>query len=293
MRVLIGIPTYRRPEMLRRCLESVMGQRAEAEIDIFVADNDSEREEGVAVAGQLGVPSIVVAERGVSQVRNAILMHGFRVGADFIAMIDDDETASPNWIASLLEMRELTGAGVIAGPAHPDYAVTPTAALEHSRAFAPIDYPDGFVPRLWSTNNFMVSTRLLFKLDWPRFNPAFGLTGGGDREWFTRLRKAGATFAWSRKAVTYEHIPESRMETRWILRRSYRCGIDDMRIGWRHEGPWATFKYLARAVIAVALAPVDALLLLPVRTRLWILRKWFRAAGRFAALVGVRVREYA
>jgi succinoglycan biosynthesis protein ExoM len=284
--VLIGIPTFRRPEQLRACLESVIGQGR-----IVVADNDAERREGIAVAVEFGVASILVEERGISQVRNAILRYGREHSADFIAMLDDDETASPHWIASLLEMAAATQAGVIGGPAHPVYASPPSDEVVQSGVFDVPDFPDGWVERLYSTNNFMVSDRLLYKVDWPAFNPDYGLTGGGDREWFARLYNAGATFAWASNAATYEHIPEQRARAAWALRRSFRCGIDDVRIG-NLEQPFSTIRNIGAALGTLALAPIHAIRL-PTKRRLRVLCHWSRAAGRLSGAMGFRLREYA
>jgi glycosyltransferase involved in cell wall biosynthesis len=50
VKVLVGIPTHRRPDLLRECLESVAQQEGELpNIEVFVADNDQSGREGIAV----------------------------------------------------------------------------------------------------------------------------------------------------------------------------------------------------------------------------------------------------
>jgi glycosyltransferase involved in cell wall biosynthesis len=279
--------------MLRRCVASVANQRATAEIIVVVADNDAELREGVAVASELSVASVLVAERGISAVRNAILMFGYKEGADFIAMIDDDETASPMWLAELIAIQRATSADIVAGPVEPKFAVAPSAGLAWSGAFAAAERPDGPTYPVNGTGNFMISTRFLYKADWPRFNAAFGLTGGGDREWFARLSRRGALFAWSSGAVVREYVPQHRMATRWVVRRAYRYGIDDIRIGWAHVGKVRTIRHVASALATLAVSPLDAMFLVSEKTRLLTLRRWARASGRIAGALGFRLYEYA
>jgi glycosyltransferase involved in cell wall biosynthesis len=121
--VLIGIPTHRRAILLRKCLESLAAQEGiPPSIRVFVADNDASNHEGVdiaeAMAGDFPFPltASVVAEQGISAVRNAILDEARRCQAEFIAMIDDDETASPHWLAQLLKAQKAYGTDVVAGP---------------------------------------------------------------------------------------------------------------------------------------------------------------------------------
>ena len=112
MKLLVGIPTHKRPELLRKCLDSIAAQRgALPEIEVFIADNDAAGREGVNLVEQMapGFPyplaGAVVAQPGISAVRNAILDEAKRRGVDFIAMIDDDETASPEWLVNLLKSK--------------------------------------------------------------------------------------------------------------------------------------------------------------------------------------------
>src|SRR5258708_16105912 len=77
---IIGVPTFRRPQWLSRCLRSLLEQKTDRPFAIVVADNDTERAEGIAVCEQLrsegiSVPltAIRVADRGISHARNALV----------------------------------------------------------------------------------------------------------------------------------------------------------------------------------------------------------------------------
>ena len=116
MKLLVGIPTHKRPELLRDCLESIAAQQGDLpEIELFVADNDPKGRAGVAVVEDLKasyrfpISATTVEVPGISAVRNAILDEARRRNVDFIAMIDDDETASPEWLDQLLRAQESLG----------------------------------------------------------------------------------------------------------------------------------------------------------------------------------------
>ena len=78
--------------------------------------------------------------------------------------------------------------------------------------------------------NVCVSRRCFEEMAAPHFDPAFALTGGEDREFFTRLKRAGKRFAWADEAVCHEHVPASRASLGWALSRAYRIGNSDMRV---------------------------------------------------------------
>lgn len=282
VRVLIGVPTYRRPELLRNCLASLMGQGG----DILVVDNDPERQEGIAVANELGLKSEMVSEPGISAVRNLILKRGY--SCDFIAMIDDDETASPDWLRALLEQQEQSGADIVAGPVEPNFTVEPSKAARGY--WTPAPRADGPTWLVEGTGNVLISTRLLFDLDMPLFDNAFGLSGGGDAEWFRRVAYRGARFAWSNAAVTFETVPSERCTLKWLLRRSFRASNANIRI-LRLHGQRKGLAIALLKILAIVVTAPFAVFGLPF-ARWAILRRWARAMGGMAALANHTQVEY-
>lgn len=300
-RLLVGIPSYRRPVPLGKCLESIAGQTGLDDVDVMivVADNDPTAREGLAVAIQLAadypfdLKPELVERPGISAVRNAILDHADAWNADFIAMIDDDETAEPDWLRTLLDVQRRFAADLVGGPSIPTFERPVPPEILHSKAFwYNAKLGDEIVPLFHPTSNVLLSRRALVGFGNQRFDDAFGLTGGGDKEFFTRLKKRGAIFAWASKAIAYEHVPEARLNTRWILRRNYRIGVDDVRIALMHEGALSSSRKIAEALIMVAAIPLAAPALLVPRWRLRMMRRWTRAFGRLSAVFGRHYAEY-
>ena len=116
MRVVIGVPTYRRPLMLQQALSSLgrldmptHGEGVPTDLSIVVVDNDPDRSaRGVVLAWSNGSPIPVryatSIRRGVASVRNALIEQALAVQADFCAWFDDDEMVRPNWLSDRLEV---------------------------------------------------------------------------------------------------------------------------------------------------------------------------------------------
>ena len=293
-RILIGIPSFRRPDGLSRLLLSLEQQEGmEAfEIEVFVADNDAEHREGSAVCREVSpkfrwpLNCAVVEKRGISEARNAILDQARLSCADSVAMIDDDQVAAPNWLRELVRAQKEIRADVIAGPVPPVFEGEPSVAVRKSGYFSSRLVRDGAIDSLDATGNVLLACSKLRDLGWPRFDPAFGRTGGEDKEYFARLKKAGVTFGWASAAIAYEDVPAQRGIPSWVLQRAFRVGQNDMRILRMHEGGTAVAASLGKAFAVLLSSPVLLPLLLIPERRLWLLGKWARSIGKLAAFRG-------
>ena len=134
----IVIPTYQRPDDLRNVLRSCLVQRANSgrPFEIVVVDNSSEGSAARVVAGlEWGiVPVRYVHEPrpGISRARNA----GFaNARGRLLALIDDDERASPDWLAHLTRAQRTYGADVVFGPVYPEFDPPPERDLRFLTQF--------------------------------------------------------------------------------------------------------------------------------------------------------------
>jgi glycosyltransferase involved in cell wall biosynthesis len=299
--LLIGIPSFRRPDGLRKLLHSLQGQKNvdALQVELFVADNDSVVSEARVVCAELAptyrwpLACGIVERRGISAARNAILDQARARGADLLAMLDDDEIAAPDWLHEIVAAQERLAADVVGGPLYFDFDEEPSRAVRNSGLFETPDRPEGILPMIDATNNVLFSCAALSRAGWPSFDDSFGLTGGGDREFFTRLRKRGLRFAWSPLAVARETVPKTRSRPSWVLRRAFRVGNGDMRIVRMHYGLGGSAISLGKAAILLGSAPLCSVLLLSPSRRLWLMGKWSRSLGKIAAMFNRHYHEYA
>src|SRR4051794_17787996 len=100
--VTVLVPTYRRPERLRRLLAAVVLQHAPFSWELLVVDNDADGSarttvEPVRLAG-VSVRYVVEPALGAVHARN----RGIREAAGrVVAMLDDDVVPRPGWLATV------------------------------------------------------------------------------------------------------------------------------------------------------------------------------------------------
>lgn len=104
-RISVVVPTYRRPDLLERCLGALLRQTlAPAEYEIIVCDDgpsDAALQTVLKMTPAAGGPAVryipVTATQGPAGARNA----GWRAArADLIAFTDDDTVPDPAWLAA-------------------------------------------------------------------------------------------------------------------------------------------------------------------------------------------------
>jgi glycosyltransferase involved in cell wall biosynthesis len=300
---VIAIPTYRRPQGLEQLLRSLADLATMHGVRVIVGDNDAERCDGLATVERLRaqgyrwpLEAILVAERGISQVRNALITASLRHReASHVLMLDDDEIADPHWLDEMIRQQSLTRADIVGGRVNrlfagqkPRWADAVPLLADKSRATTgPVELVD-------STANILFTRAILDAADRPVFDPAFALTGGGDKEALTRLKRQGATFAWAEAAVVSEQIPASRLTQDWVLKRAYRIGNSDMRVLLlHHTSRMEVAVEMLKAVCVLLAAPALVLTALAGEAR-WMKSKMmmWRAAGKLAAARGRAYGEY-
>jgi succinoglycan biosynthesis protein ExoM len=293
--VTVAIPTFRRPRMLRRLLEALAGLATDANVTVLVADNDADKHEGFDLVHAMRTTgyrwplhAIVVPERGIAQVRNALTAAALGdARMQFLAMLDDDEWPDAGWLAALLREQAKTGADAVQG----SVLFERKGAARWSDAFdgtADIRRASGPVDMLEGTGNLLVMRGAIEKLPRPWFDPAFAFSGGEDRDFFMRLKQSGARFAWADEAIAHGAVPEVRKSLAWALARSYAIGNSDMRVFLKYApGFVAKAREAAKTALALFAAPLlFVLLAFDVRRRTAALGRLARALGKTAALLG-------
>ena len=227
--VAVIIPTLRRPDSLERALRSVFGQVGSLDRigAVVVADNDPEGSAASLVErleAQAPVPLIYTHAPvpGVATARNVGLA---ATDAPLIAFLDDDEAASPGWLAALLDAQMQTGADVVFGPIRgrvPENTGWTTGYLER---FFGRDGPDitGLTDDIHGCGNSLMVRTTALPGDAP-FDVAMNETGGEDDRLFTGLMMRGGRFGWAAGAWVDEFAPPHRATLRYALTRAFAYG---------------------------------------------------------------------
>ncbi len=223
--------TYCRPEKLARLLASLAKVQAPTHWDwtgVVIVDNDPDGSARSTVeqwTDQLpNVTYISETNTGLSVARNRAVQAARDAGAAWLAFIDDDEEASEQWLAELVETQRATNADAILGNTQFLFEESPPSWLVGSRVyeFQP-DVPDQQPINHLATNNVLLRTALVEDLG-PLFDERFSKTGGEDHHLGRRLLRAGYTIAQSTRGQTIEWVPPDRMPLGVVLRRLQRDG---------------------------------------------------------------------
>lgn len=116
MRATLIIPSYRRPHVLARCLQSVEKQKRRPDaVLVSVRDTDAETQRFLRDARweHLGVQEVPVTAAGLVAAYNAALEVA---RGDIISFLDDDATPHPDWLARVVRhFEERSGVGGVGG----------------------------------------------------------------------------------------------------------------------------------------------------------------------------------
>lgn len=227
--IAVIIPTLRRPDSLERALLSVFAQHGVAGRlrEIVVADNDplaTARPVVERLAAQAPVPLLWrhAPSPGVATARNTGLA---ATTAPLIAFLDDDEAASPGWLAALLDAQSETGAAVVFGPIRgrvPDTTGWTRAYLE--RFFGRVGpATTGLIADPYGCGNSLMVRDQALPGDAP-FSVQADQTGGEDDILFAALAAHGGRFGWAADAWVDEFAPPHRATLRYALARAFSYG---------------------------------------------------------------------
>jgi glycosyltransferase involved in cell wall biosynthesis len=152
-----------------------------------------------------------------------------RPATDYVAVLDDDEFPTPQWLTEMIATAIRFHADIVGGPVFPVFD-DPDHWLAKTSLYAPKRYITGPVDMIYGAGSMVIRRDVLEQyLDEP-FSHAFAFTGGSDLDFFVRCRRDGRSFAWADEAHVFETTPRSRTTTRWLLLRYFRKGSEATRI---------------------------------------------------------------
>ncbi len=296
IRIQVCVLTFQRPLLLAEAIRSVIAQRLQAsaiELHLLVVDNDraaSGKPVYDALMAANPIPGRYVCEPtpGIASARNRALEESLDM--DFVAFLDDDEAAAPEWLRRLHQTIVRNAVDVVTGPVIPSMPNAP-AWLLRGGFFTMQPRPTGTEVDCVATNNVLLRANVVRNY---RFDERFNTTGGEDTHLFMRMQRDGHRFLWCQEAEVVETVTPERMTVPWLLARARsdanrytRCCLD-------LDDSW-TIR-LRRRIIACggALAGVFQILLGVTGKHHFIrgLQMIYRARGTWDALGGERVGFY-
>jgi len=302
VKVVVAVPTFKRPDHLKATLLSVLGQVTSIPFAIVVMDNHPEGSEGAQAAQfvleDYGIPATVILahRRGNCAAYNAGFLTALNIypDASHILVIDDDEIARPHWMETIAAVAQDTEAEFTGAPQHPVFERQEEQVWAGHSVFVPPYQESGTVPVIFSSGNVLISTERLRKHGYPWLDERFNFLGGGDSDFYARCKADGATFAWASEAGLDETTPSRRTELSWLNSRSLRNGSISALIQQRAALSFGDHaKRWAKSLLLMAASPYRSLILfLKTRSLTMALNPMNVALGRLLMEFGFANEQY-
>lgn len=264
--IVVTVPTFRRPEQVLETLDSIRHQRTARVFAVVLIENDAEGRQGALAAAPLFERDeltglvIVAHERGNCSAYNAGWLTATTNFANlkYVAVIDDDEIADPDWLERLCETAETFRADIVAGPQVPVFPKTADHNWAAHPVFAPPHGVTGPVDVLYSSGNLLIGRQVLAQMGPPYLDLRFNFMGGGDSDFLSRSRQAGFRLAWCAEAKVSETVPARRLERDWIRKRSLRNGVISTLVEKkkRSASPFGNIRVAAKSLALLAASPL-------------------------------------
>ncbi len=302
-KLIIGLGTYRRPNMLADALDSLskLDIPEGIQASLVVADNDPDKsaestvEEFADKFKNLDLIYILAKERGIVHMRNEIVQYALDHKADFLAFLDDDEEVTNDWLEKMLSTKEKYNADVVVGRVARTLPKNTPKWIKHGKFFERPSIPTGTIRKAASTSNVLFDLLKLCEDFGLRFHRALNLVGSSDTHFFSTATQKGAKIVWLNEDLVSENIPKSRMTVKWQLNRAFRhtnCRTVRKRISNSYSSVLFSESIygIAHFLLGIFSFPINIF-----RGKAGIvhtLRFFWKGAGSFAGLVGYKFEEY-
>ena len=226
-------------------------------VRIIVADNDDtpsaqEKVAHVALEVPFSVIYIHAPARNISIARNACLD---AAKADYIAFIDDDELAEPEWLMGLFHQSIKDNADAVLGPVDAIYSAAAPAWMQAARfhdtrpVWVNNQIITGYTCNLLLRREVIEENKFRFRLD-------LGKSGGEDTEFLSLLHRAGGKISYAPDALIKEPVPDSRASLFWLIKRRFRSGQTHALLLMQNKNPKlkSVLVALAKSILCFTVA---------------------------------------
>jgi len=215
--------------LLAKAIASLIEQRVDFEYEIVVVDNSSSDHTqdviGAAIVDSpIPIRSVIEHTPGISAARNRSIREA---RGEWIASIDDDEIADPNWLQQLMIAAQRHAARCVGGrvelqlPSETIDALSPVCRDllgESTLGDCETPYTRRITP---STCNVLIHRSV--------FEEVGGFDeeekeGGEDTDLFRRIRQAGIVAWHNPHAILHHHVPDYRLNQKYLLWSAERNG---------------------------------------------------------------------
>jgi succinoglycan biosynthesis protein ExoM len=224
--VAICICTFRRAHLASTLSSlALLNIPTGTQVSIIVADNDEAPSAKPLIESMIRnypyhINYLHAPSRNISIARNACLD---AAESRFVAFLDDDELATPEWLAALIAQQCQNDADVVLGPVQSRYPPNSPDWLrrEDFHSIKPV-WVRGTIVTGYTSNALLVRNSI--SLRGLRFEVGLGRSGGEDTYFFSRIHQAGGRMDYAPNALVLEDVVPERLSFFWLIKRYFRSG---------------------------------------------------------------------
>ena len=238
--IAIGTVTRKRPQMLKRLLQSYACLRVPEDIRllfIVVENNETATITPTIELFRSQVPGSFVhyeveTRLGIASARNRVLESALNFGCELLTFADDDETVEPDWLTQLLLERDRLDLDIVGSPVRLA-PIDTSSSLWERFVWAGMDRQNraceakcvrnrslGKPDRIRIATGSWMGRLDFFRHSGLRFDVELGLAGGEDWRLWEAARQRGAVTGWTPLAVAFETIPRERLTMTYQFKRN-------------------------------------------------------------------------
>lgn len=282
----IGVVTHQRANLLASLLAklTLAIEHYPGECQVIVANNSGElfnvQVEAVIDASnirQVASATVIASScNNISVGRNLILDHATD---DLVVFIDDDEYPSLEWLSHLTQQMNVSDCAIVAGPIIPVFPTGTKPWISCVDIHNIGTLQSGDTVAHVATGNCLINT---LKINYLRFDESYGISGGEDTLFFTKLAEYGEFICWSTQATVFETIPESRSTSRYMINRFIQQGQTFRKIVISNNSVPVQIYLLGKACGYALFGIVVGTLIMPFNGKLcaWLLKRGYTNLGK-------------
>ncbi|BDQ34343.1 glycosyltransferase family 2 protein [Pseudodesulfovibrio portus] len=238
-KLTVAVCTYRRFDVLSRCLDHLCGLRDAASFKVLVVDNSLQPEQSERARQELtgrhdGLRYVVTERAGLSYARNVALE---LCETPYLAYLDDDAFVEAGWADGLLRVFADRGrdAGVVGGRVVPAWEGGKPEWLE-GLLLAPYELDLGEEVRRLGEDRWLMGASIAYDVELLRavggFNENLGRKGDlllchEELDANTRIRELGRSVYYTGRARVLHVVQRERISREWICRNAFWEGVSE------------------------------------------------------------------
>ncbi|MDR1596020.1 MAG: glycosyltransferase [Puniceicoccales bacterium] len=264
-KIVVGLCTFNRYEQLKEALDSLSRVQLPEKVKVEFVLVDNDENGGAKYIFDANVPDMpfechyfIEKNRGLCNARNRVLEEAINLGATEIAMFDDDEIVTEEWLVELYKAIKNSKYHGVCGTVY---------------RLLPMESSD-LVKRFWETKKFekerslpMIGTNnCIFSVDLVkpdgmniRFDNEFNFSGREDLVFSFDAQVKGAKFMSAKEAIVIEKFSKNRSTIRYLLRRWFAGGLSDVAVARRYK-----FQMTRRTIVEIFTIPLRLLSFIPI-----------------------------